>query len=70
MKNIAFTGAGAIAEAIINGLISDGVCLPGQLVVTNHSNDERLSFLKSPTESQSQETSAKLSNMPISSFLP
>ncbi|WP_282032781.1 pyrroline-5-carboxylate reductase [Metabacillus indicus] len=46
MKNIAFTGAGAIAEAIINGLISDGVCLPGQLIVTNHSNDERLSFLK------------------------
>jgi pyrroline-5-carboxylate reductase len=45
MKHIAFVGAGSMAEAIINGLISGGVCLPENIKVTNRSSIERLNFL-------------------------
>jgi pyrroline-5-carboxylate reductase len=45
MKHIAFVGAGSMAEAIINGLISGGVCLPEHIKVTNRSSIERLSCL-------------------------
>jgi pyrroline-5-carboxylate reductase len=45
MKHIAFVGAGSMAEAIINGLISGGVCLSEHIKVTNRSSIERLNFL-------------------------
>ncbi|WP_430006911.1 pyrroline-5-carboxylate reductase [Metabacillus idriensis] len=45
MKTIAFVGAGSMAEAIINGLVNGGVCLPEYIKVTNRSSMERLDFL-------------------------
>lgn len=45
MKNIAFAGAGSMAEAIITGLINGGVCFPQHIKVTNRANMERLTFL-------------------------
>ncbi|MBD1378745.1 pyrroline-5-carboxylate reductase [Metabacillus arenae] len=46
MNKIAFIGAGSMAEAIIQGLIDGGMYLPEQIIVTNRSNIERLTYLK------------------------
>lgn len=45
MKNIAFVGAGSMAEAIIIGLINGGVCFPEHIKVTNRTSKERLASL-------------------------
>lgn len=44
--NIAFIGAGSMAEAMISGLISTNKFKPGQIHVTNYSNDARLHELR------------------------
>lgn len=44
--NIAFIGAGSMAEAMISGLLSDKKLRPNQITVTNHSNDKRLHELR------------------------
>lgn len=45
MKNIAFVGAGSMAESIIIGLINGGVCFPEHIKVTNRASTERLTCL-------------------------
>jgi pyrroline-5-carboxylate reductase len=42
MRHIAFIGAGAMAEAIVSGLISKGIFRPEQIWVNNKENYERL----------------------------
>ena len=42
MEIIGFLGAGSMAEAIVSGLLKQGVYPPEQIVVTNRSNRERL----------------------------
>jgi len=44
-KNIAFIGAGAIAEALLKGICHTGVTSPSRLAVTNKTQRERLDFL-------------------------
>ncbi|TYR82504.1 pyrroline-5-carboxylate reductase [Priestia megaterium] len=44
--NIAFIGAGSMAEAMISGLLSTKQLQPTQITVTNHSNNERLHNLR------------------------
>ncbi|MEK8129764.1 pyrroline-5-carboxylate reductase [Paenibacillus filicis] len=44
--NIAFVGAGSMAEAIIRGLVQAGGVHPEQIFVTNRSNAERLQELE------------------------
>lgn len=46
MKKIAFIGAGAMAEAIISGMIQYNFVKSKQICVTNKSNRERLKYLK------------------------
>lgn len=41
-----FLGAGSIAEALLNGMIKQKLLLAPNIYVTNHSNDERLTFLQ------------------------
>lgn len=41
-KTIAFIGAGSMAEALIAGFITKKLVAPKQIIVTNHSNQERL----------------------------
>lgn len=45
MNTIGFIGAGSMAEAMIAGLIKGGVFQPGQVIVANRSNSERLKEL-------------------------
>ena len=45
-KKIVFLGAGSMAEALIAGIIKKGATLPGNLWVSNRSNDEQLNRLK------------------------
>lgn len=44
-KTIGFLGAGSMAEALMRGLLIEGVVRPDQVLVTNRSNRERLSSL-------------------------
>jgi|HigsolmetaGSP12D_1036236.scaffolds.fasta_scaffold00566_8 pyrroline-5-carboxylate reductase len=44
---IAFYGAGAMAEAIVRGLIEGGVASPGRITVMNRHNADRLEELRS-----------------------
>ncbi|SDC75809.1 pyrroline-5-carboxylate reductase [Paenibacillus sp. UNCCL117] len=44
--NIAFIGAGSMAEAIIRGLVGQGGIHPEQIFVTNRSNEDRLQELQ------------------------
>lgn len=44
-KTIGFLGAGALAEALIGGLVNDGAVRPEQLLVINRSNRARLESL-------------------------
>lgn len=44
-RTIGFLGAGSMAEALISGLIAQGVVQPEQLLVTNRANRERLADL-------------------------
>ncbi|WP_280770851.1 pyrroline-5-carboxylate reductase [Salipaludibacillus daqingensis] len=39
---VAFIGAGNMAEAMISGIVKTGTLEPQQIIVTNHSNEERL----------------------------
>ena len=45
-KKIVFLGAGSMAEALIAGMIKKGATLPGNLWVSNRSNDKQLNRLK------------------------
>lgn len=45
-KNVAFIGAGSMAEAIISGMIKHNLIKSDQVYVTNKSNRERLHYLK------------------------
>lgn len=45
MGNVGFLGAGAIAEAIIRGMLNAGIIQPEQVLVSNRSNRERLNEL-------------------------
>lgn len=44
-KTIGFLGAGSMAEALMRGLLIEGVVRPDQVLVINRSDRERLSFL-------------------------
>lgn len=44
-KTLAFFGAGNMAESLISGIIRGTVVPPERILVTNRSNQERLSFL-------------------------
>ena len=46
-KNIAFLGAGSMAEAMISGIVYSRKVPPSQITVSNHRNKERLKTLKS-----------------------
>ncbi|WP_067725936.1 pyrroline-5-carboxylate reductase [Oceanobacillus damuensis] len=46
-KQIAFLGAGNMAEAIISGFVQSGKLAAEQIIVTNRSNQERLNELQS-----------------------
>lgn len=46
-KNIAFLGAGSMAEAMISGIVCSKKIPPSQITVSNHRNKERLKTLKS-----------------------
>lgn len=43
---IAFLGAGSMAEAMISGIVNEGIVPANQIIVTNRSNEERLKELK------------------------
>lgn len=45
-QQIVFYGAGAMAEAIVRGLVSRSVVLPNQIVMLNRSSGERLAELR------------------------
>jgi pyrroline-5-carboxylate reductase len=45
LKNITFIGAGAMAEAIISGLVAENIIEAKNIVVTNKSNEARLAYL-------------------------
>ncbi|MFZ0446862.1 MAG: pyrroline-5-carboxylate reductase [Bacillus sp. (in: firmicutes)] len=45
-KNIAFLGAGSMAEAMISGIVCSNKVPPSQITVSNHRNKERLKTLK------------------------
>jgi pyrroline-5-carboxylate reductase len=45
-KNIAFLGAGSMAEAMISGIVCSKKVPPSQITVSNHRNKERLKTLK------------------------
>ena len=44
-KNIAFLGAGSMAESMISGVIESGKIPAGEIFVTNKSNESRLEKL-------------------------
>ncbi|UTR10491.1 pyrroline-5-carboxylate reductase [Evansella sp. LMS18] len=44
-KQIIFIGAGNMAEAMISGMVTTGTVEPGQITVTNRSNEDRLTEL-------------------------
>lgn len=46
MKKIAIVGAGSMAEAFISGILENGLIGQKNIWVTNHSNQERLTYLK------------------------
>lgn len=46
MEKIGFIGAGSMAEAIIAGLIKNGIFQPEQVIVANRSNSKRLEELE------------------------
>ncbi|MGG3797876.1 pyrroline-5-carboxylate reductase [Metabacillus fastidiosus] len=43
---IAFLGAGSMAEAMISGIVNEGIVPANQIIVTNRSNEGRLKELK------------------------
>ncbi|MFS0636013.1 pyrroline-5-carboxylate reductase [Mesobacillus foraminis] len=45
-KQIAFLGAGSMAEAMIAGIVDSGLISPSQVIVTNKSNSQRLDELE------------------------
>lgn len=67
--NIAFIGAGSMAEAMISGLLSDKKLRPNQITVTNHSNDKRLHELRNAYEINITRNHALLIEKAISSCL-
>ncbi|QOR65375.1 pyrroline-5-carboxylate reductase [Cytobacillus suaedae] len=44
-QRISFVGAGSMTEALMSGMLQEGLFAPGQITVTNHSDQERLMFL-------------------------
>lgn len=44
-QRISFVGAGSMAEALMSGMLQEGLFVPSQITVTNRSDQERLSFL-------------------------
>ena len=49
-KTIGFIGAGSMAEAMISGILSAGKIPNNQIIVSNHSNKERLLQLEKSME--------------------
>lgn len=45
-KEFAFLGAGALTQALLAGLVGGGFLRPGQVVVTNRSDDARLRLVR------------------------
>lgn len=45
-EGIAFFGAGSMAEAILDGILAEGLVRPEDIYVTNKSNDEKLRLLR------------------------
>ncbi len=45
-KQIAFIGAGSIAEALVRGLCQTGIASPQQIAVTNRKSRDRLAWIK------------------------
>lgn len=45
-KTFYFVGAGNICESMVKGLLSTGLVRPGDIRVSNRSNEERLNFLR------------------------
>src|SRR5699024_7703985 len=45
-KNVAFLGAGSMAEALISGIVHSGIMPSHQILVTNRSNTGRLNYLE------------------------
>lgn len=45
MYKIGFVGAGSMAEAILSGLVNGNKIKPNDMIITNHSNEERLKQL-------------------------
>jgi len=45
-KTFFFIGAGNICESMVKGLLSTGIVRPGEIWVSNRSNQERLNFLR------------------------
>lgn len=61
--SLCFYGAGAIAEAIVNGLVEARLANPGRITVMNRQNTERLDYLHNkygvvPASQQSQRIDA------------
>ena len=46
MKKIAIVGGGSMAEALISGILENGFINKNNILVTNHSNQERLQYLE------------------------
>lgn len=45
-KSIGIIGAGSIAEAMLDGILDEGILLPENIYITNKSNDDRLEFFR------------------------
>ncbi|RCW64588.1 pyrroline-5-carboxylate reductase [Saliterribacillus persicus] len=54
-KKIAFIGAGSMAEAIISGMVAKKIVPTNQIIATNHSNKERLSYLEEKYDVQTSQ---------------
>ena len=45
-KCIGIIGAGSIAEAMLDGILAQGMFLPENIYITNKKNDDRLHFFQ------------------------
>jgi pyrroline-5-carboxylate reductase len=44
-QQVSFVGAGSMAEALMSGMLQEGLFVPSQITITNRSDQERLSYL-------------------------
>ncbi len=45
-KSVGIFGAGSIAEALLDGILSQDIMPPGDIYVTNKQNDDKLQLLR------------------------